>query len=60
MRHIQCYSPIVGLPHLWYGIYRKSNAMGALAMDITPYVAGNKLKIEVEEKRRLTYYKKAH
>jgi len=28
-------------------------------MDITPYVAGNKLRIEVEEKSRFTYYDKA-
>ncbi|KUO75021.1 MAG: hypothetical protein APF81_12245 [Desulfosporosinus sp. BRH_c37] len=29
-------------------------------MDITPYVVGNKSRIEVQEQRRLTYYKKAH
>lgn len=29
-------------------------------MDITPYVAGNKSKIEVEEQRRLNYYKEAY
>lgn len=29
-------------------------------MDITPYVEGNKSRIEVEEQRRLAYYEKAH
>lgn len=29
-------------------------------MDITPYVVGNKSRIEVEEQRLLTYYKEAH
>jgi Nucleotidyltransferase domain. len=33
--------------------------MEALAMDISPYVAGNKYKIEVEEQKRLNYCKEA-
>jgi len=50
--------PIVSLPYLWYGIYRKLTLMEALAMDITPYVLGNKERIKLEEKRRLNYYRK--
>ncbi|MDI6880617.1 MAG: nucleotidyltransferase domain-containing protein [Desulfitobacteriaceae bacterium] len=31
----------------------------ALSMDISPYVAGNKSKIEAKEQRRLNYYAEA-
>ena len=33
--------------------------MGARDMDISPYVAGNKLNIEVEEQRRQNFYTEA-
>ena len=33
--------------------------MGARDMDISPYVTGNKLNIEVEEQRRQNFYKEA-